>query len=67
MHNKQQQKQQTYCKKLAAVIKVFSEVVLFGPTGAKSELFNFLRKSHLFANVKVQVINADKMIYNQQH
>jgi hypothetical protein len=32
-------------KKLAAIIRNFTEVVLLGPTNAKSELFNFKTKS----------------------
>ena len=67
MHNKQQQKQHAYYKKLSAVIKDFSEVVLFGPTNAKSELFNSLRQNHQFDRIKIKVINADKMTDNQQH
>jgi stalled ribosome rescue protein Dom34 len=67
MHNKQQQRQNAYYKKLAAIIKDFGEVVLFGPTNAKSELFNSLRENHQFDNIKIEVINADKMTDNQQH
>ena len=67
MHNKQQQKQHAYYKKLSDVIKDFSEVVLFGPTNAKSELFNSLRQNHQFDSIKIEVINADKMTDNQQH
>lgn len=67
MHNKQQQKQHAYYKKLAAEIKDFAEVVLFGPTNAKSELFNSLRQNHLFDSIKIEVINADKMTDKQQH
>ena len=67
MHNKQQQKQHAYYKKLSAVIKEFHEVVLFGPTNAKSELFNSLRQNHQFDSIKIEVINADKMTDNQQH
>ena len=67
MHNKQRQKQHAYYKKLSAVIKDFSEVILFGPTNAKSELFNSLRQNHQFDSIKIEVINADKMTNNQQH
>lgn len=67
MHNKQQQRQHAYYKKLSAVIKDFSEVVMFGPTNAKSELFNSLRQNHQFDSIKIEVINADKMSDNQQH
>lgn len=67
MHNKEQQRQNTYYKKLAAVIKNYQELVLFGPTHAKSELFNFLRQDALFDSIKIEVINADKMTDKQQH
>jgi tetrahydrodipicolinate N-succinyltransferase len=67
MHNKQQQRKNAYYKKLATVIKDFTEVVLFGATNAKSELFNFLRQNHQFDSIKIEVINTDKMTDNQQH
>ena len=67
MHNKQQQKQHAYYKKLSHVIKDFNEVVLFGPTNAKSELFNSLTQNHQFDSIKIEVVNADKMTDNQQH
>ena len=67
MHNKQQQKQHAYYKKLSTVIKDFNEVVLFGPTNAKSELSNSLRQNHQFDSIKIEVVNADKMSDNRQH
>ena len=67
MHNKQQQRQKSYYKKIAAVIRHFNDVLLFGPTEAKIELFNLLREDHLFDNIKIEVINTDKMSENQQH
>ena len=66
MHNKQQQRQHGYYKKLAATIKDFTEVVLFGPTNAKSELFNFLRQNNLFNSIKIEVIHADEMSEKKQ-
>jgi stalled ribosome rescue protein Dom34 len=73
MHNKEQQRQKSYYKKLADVIKDYQELVLFGPTHAKTELFNFLRQDPLFDSIKhfnsikIEVINTDKMTDNQQH
>ena len=64
---KQQQKQNTYYKKLRAIIKDFTEVVLLGPANAKSELFNFLRQNYLIDGIRIEVINADKMSDNKQH
>ena len=66
MHNKQQQRQNGYYKELAATIKDFTEVVLFGPTNAKSELFSFVRQNHLFDSIKIEVIHADEMSSKKQ-
>lgn len=67
MHNKEQQKHTTYYKKLAAIIKNFDEVLLFGPTDAKVELFNSLKESHSFDKIKIEVKNTDKMSDNELH
>lgn len=67
MHNKEQHLQHAYYKKLGETIRNYGEVVLFGPTDAKVELFNILKKDHLFSNVKIEVIQTDKMTENQQH
>src|SRR5476649_2338569 len=67
MHNKEQHEQSAYYKELGEVIRNYSEVVLFGPTDAKVELYNTLKDDHLFAKIKFEVIQADKMTENQQH
>lgn len=67
MHNKEQQKHTTYYKKLAAIIKNFDEVLLFGPTDAKVELFNSLKENHSFDKIKIEVKNTDKMSDNELH
>lgn len=67
MHNKEQQQTAAYYKKLGEAIKQYDEVILFGPTEAKSELFNLLRADHLFEKIKIEVKQADKMTENQQH
>jgi nitrogenase subunit NifH len=66
MHNKEQHQQAGYYKKLGEIIKNYKEVLLFGPTEAKVELFNILRINHLFANIKIEVKKADKMTENQE-
>jgi hypothetical protein len=50
---------------LSLIIKDFDEVVLFGPTSAKTELFNLLRKDRNFGKIKIEVKNADKLTENQ--
>ncbi|EHQ24964.1 hypothetical protein [Mucilaginibacter paludis] len=67
MHHKEQHEQADYYRKLGEVIRNYSEVVLFGPTEAKVELYNTLKDDHLFANIKFEIIPADKMTDKQQH
>jgi len=67
MHNKEQHLQSDYFKKLAEVIKKYDEVLLFGPTNAKSELHNILKDDHLFEKIKIEVKSSDKLTENQQH
>ena len=67
MHNKEQRMQGDYYKKLSEVIKNYDEVVLFGPTNAKAELYNILKEDHLFAKIKIETRSTDNMSENQQH
>ena len=67
MHNKEQHRQSEYYKKIGEVIKKYDEVILFGPTDAKVELFNTLKTGHLFANIKIELKQTDKMSEYQQH
>ena len=67
MHNKEQHQQAEYYKKLGGVIRNYKEVLLFGPTDAKTELHNTLLADHLFENIKIEVKQSDKMTDNQQH
>ncbi|TRX20539.1 hypothetical protein [Flavobacterium franklandianum] len=66
MHNKEQQKLSTYYKDLAQIIKNFDEVILFGPTDAKVELYNELKENHQFDAIKIEVKNTDKMSDKEQ-
>jgi nitrogenase subunit NifH len=67
MHNKEQHEQAGYYKKLGEAIRNYDEVILFGPTNAKVELHNVLKKDHLFSNIKIETQQADKMSEPQQH
>ena len=67
IHNKEQHQQTDFYKKLGEAIKNYDEVVLFGPTNAKAELFNTLKTDHHFEKIKIEVQQADKMTENQQH
>jgi len=67
MHNKEQMDQASYYKKISDIIRSYQEVILFGPTEAKLELLNLLKADHLFDNIKIEVLNSDKMTAKQMH
>ena len=67
MLNKEQNQLSAYYKKLSDVILDYEEVILFGPTEAKNELFNFLKDNHLFDKIKIEIKTTDKMTENQRH
>ena len=67
MHNKEQQLDKDYYKKLGELIKDFDEIILFGPTNAKSELMNTLKSDHHFDKIHIDIRQSDKMTNNQQH
>ena len=67
MHKKQQHRQSEYYKKLGEAIIEYDDVVLFGPSDAKVELFNVLKTDHRFAKIRMEIRNTDKMTENQQH
>jgi len=67
MHNKEQHQQSGYYKKIGQAIREYQEVVLFGPTNAKNQLFNLLKGDHLFENIHIEVKDTDKMTETQMH
>ena len=67
MHNKEQHQQADFFKNIAQVIRNYDSVVLFGPTDAKTELFNVLKADNRFDKIKMEIKSADKMTENQQH
>ena len=67
MHQKEQHEQSDYYKKISEAIKNYQEVLLFGPTNAKTELLNLLKADHHFEKIKLETKDADKMTQNEQH
>lgn len=67
MHNKEQDEQWAFYRKLSSVIEKYTEVLLFGPTDAKKELFNILKANHAFESIKIDLKQTDKMSENQEH
>ncbi|MBA2612352.1 MAG: hypothetical protein H0U95_10300 [Bacteroidetes bacterium] len=66
MHNKEQHKHAEYYKKLGEEIRNYGDVIIFGPTSAKAELYNTLKEDHNFSKIKIRVLQADKMTNYQQ-
>ena len=67
MHHKEQRDLSAYYKEIAAVMKEYDEVILFGPTEAKVELYNILKVDHHFDKIKMEIRPTDKMTENQEH
>lgn len=67
MHNKEQHEQLAYYKVLEEIILSYTNVILFGPTDAKIELFNLIKNNRQFEHIKITTLPADKMTENQQH
>jgi hypothetical protein len=67
MHQKEQRMDAAYYQRICDAIANFENVLLFGPTEAKQELFNYLRADKRFDGINVSVVHADKMTEQQQH
>jgi stalled ribosome rescue protein Dom34 len=66
MHNKEQQMHDAYYKKIAEEILNYNHVLLFGPTNAKTELHNFLKKDSHFKDIKIEIEATDNMSDNEK-
>jgi len=66
IQNKEQNELSGFFNRLSDVIINYDEVLLFGPTNAKTELINILKADRHFDEVKIEVKPADKMTENQQ-
>lgn len=66
IQNKEQNQQSDFYKKLSNIINDYNEVLLFGPTDAKTELFNLLKDNRQFEKIKITVQSTDNMTVNQQ-
>lgn len=59
--------QYRYYKKIGEVIKDYCQVILFGPSDAKVELFNLLSDDNRFVKIKVEIKETDLMTRSQLH
>jgi hypothetical protein len=67
MHNKRQQMHEAYYKEIADEILKYNHVLLFGPTNAKVELHNYLKKDLHFKKIKIDIEPTDKMTDNKKN
>jgi hypothetical protein len=67
MHNKRQQMHEAYYKEVADEILKYNHVLLFGPTNAKVELHNYLKKDLHFKKIKIDIEPTDKMTDNKKN
>ena len=67
MHNKRQQMNEVFYKEIADTILKYETVLLFGPTNAKTELYNYLNADVHFKDIKIDIESTDKMTENQQN
>ena len=66
IQNKEQNDQSNYFKRLIDVIKNYDEILLFGPTDAKNELFNQIDKVQSLCMIKITMKTTDKMTENHE-
>jgi len=67
MHNKEDQMQEAFYKEISEEVLKYNHVLLFGPTNAKTELHNYLKKNSHFKDIKIDVESADKMTDNEKN
>ena len=63
--NTEQDQLSEFFKKLSTVIIDYQEVLLFGPTNAKTELHNLLKEDSGFNSIKIEIETTDNLTKNQ--
>lgn len=66
MHNKEQQRQHAFFKKIEKNLNKFDNILLFGPTNAKKELFNHIRMRNSFDSFNLKYLNTDEMTNDEK-
>ncbi len=66
MHNKEQNLHEAYYNKIASKILNYDHVLLFGPTNAKTELYNYFKMDAKFSDIIIDIEPADKMTDNEK-
>jgi len=66
-NNTEQDQLSEFFKRISAVIMNYPAVILFGPTNAKTELANLLKKDSHFNKIKIDIETTDNLTQNQMH
>ena len=67
MHNKEQQLHEAFYKEIGVEMLKFDYVLLFGPTNAKRELFNYVKQDLHFKDMEIDVEPVDyKLTENEK-
>ena len=66
MQRKNQQQEAAYYDSIAVSLRDYDEVLLLGPTDAKTELQNILKADLSFSKIKIETVQTDKMTDNQE-
>lgn len=66
LHNKEQDLQIKFYKEIASNCLNYSQLLLFGPTTAKTELQTILSNNNRFSEVEIPIKNTDKLTPNEQ-
>lgn len=67
MHSKARQLKNDYFKQIVNELMGYDKILLFGPTLAKTELYNLLSNDNHFLNVKIHCKETNKMTSNQRN
>ena len=65
IHNEKNQTDQAFYNDLLLLVKDYDEAVLFGPTQAKTALFDLIKANPECNNLYIQTLEADKMTTEQ--
>jgi stalled ribosome rescue protein Dom34 len=67
LHHKENQHLKDYYKNLITILKDYDEILLFGPTTAKTELYNLIREEHKYDHLKIDTKATVKMSPPEEH
>jgi hypothetical protein len=59
--------QKVYFTEISDIIKYYQQVVLFGATDAKDELYKILEAHHQFDDIRIELVNTGIMTDAQMH